>query len=554
MRITGRIECALWGGLLFTAHPVHTEAVTFISSRTTLYAALFGLLAFLCLLQREKPIDVRGAAGSSRTALSPARGGMQHFILWTVLSLLCVCFGLLSKEECIVFPFIFLCWFTVRSGRGKSFFNRLVHGFIKSVPFLLLIAAYLALRRHVVGETGLAQELQGFDPLHLLQMAVVVNGMYARLLLFPYPLNADYGTFDSMNAYSLTSGYVLFVCIAAFLLYMLIKVPRSRFMISWYFLALLPFSNLIPIPQFFAERYLYLSSIPFAFATCCVLERLAGGTANVRVPCTAIRIDRHFTARILFLLLFVAYAGCTVSRNETWKDDLTLFRDASRKLPVNARARYNFGLALIDAGNIAAGMSEVQASVTLNPFVPKSRITLGELYARTGELDRAIREYIHVLEIDRDSFSAHNNLGIIYGRTGDYEEAIFHLERARQIDPGNFSAYNNSGIVYRRMGRFDRAEESFLQAHHLNPHDSGVLENLGNLMFDMDRYSEAADYFTMAVRHGSGESRILYKLGLIYGEKLNNPDAARRWWQKYLMSNPSGTHADEVRSGLSDGS
>jgi len=39
---------AVFGGLLFAAHPVHVEAVAFVSGRTDLWAAVFVFLVAMC--------------------------------------------------------------------------------------------------------------------------------------------------------------------------------------------------------------------------------------------------------------------------------------------------------------------------------------------------------------------------------------------------------------------------------------------------------------------------------------------------------------------------
>ena len=533
--LTGDREASLAAGLLFASHPVHTEAVTFVSSRTTLYSTLFGLLAFLCLLRQD---------GRARREAAPPGTKVPKCRKWLVLSLFFLTLAFFSKEEAFVFPFIFLAYLALsppsdpESGRG-----RLLGG----VPYLVLLGLLLSVRLLVVRGT----EMPGCDVSAALKTAATVFGLYLRILILPYPLNADYGTIDALQGWSMLSSRLFFLLFLPLVPILALRAPRSRFLLAWYFLGLLPFSNLLPIPQYFAERYIYLSSIPAAIATYYFVERL------VEAPGALRRFSPRYR-RLVLLFLVAAYGLLTVSRNTVWVDDRTLFDDSSRKLPGNARARYNHGLALVGQGEIEEGIAEIEESVHLNPLVAKSRVTLAELYAGRGEIDRALGEYGEILRIDSSSFPAHNNIGILLGKTGNHREAIGHLERARAIDPGNYSVHNNLGIAHRKMGSPGKSEESFLRALRLKPRDAEVLENLGNLMFDTERHEEALACYREAVSSGAGVGegdppRILYKIGLIYHEKLNDPDEAARWWRRFLDADPRGMEVDRVRRFLEEG-
>jgi tetratricopeptide (TPR) repeat protein len=543
------VESALAIGFLFASHPLHTEAVAFISSRTTLYSTLFGLLAFLCIVIREDKLE-KEVNVSEREFSAPGVTRVLKEAKLFCLSLAFFALALFSKEEAAVFPFIFMAYFLIGPlrlnerytlGRG----GRLAAG----IPYLLLLGVYIGLRLSVVRGVGISGELADWNVLSSLKMAGTVIGMYFRLLLLPYVLNVDYGTFDLLNTASIFMAALYLVLFVVVVFFVIRKWSQSVFFAMWYIVGLSPFLNIFPIPQYFAERYLYMPSLSFSVATFYFVKHL-GDHLSSRLGSQ--NFNSVLFRRVILIVFLLGYGCVTFTRNGDWKNELALFGHSSEKLPENARARYNYGLALIKCGELDRGISEVQKSIDLNPIVPKSHLALAKAYSRKGDIDSAIREYEVVLRIEPSPFSAHHDLGVLYGKMGEYEEAMYHLQRAREIDPDHFSVHNNLGIVYGKAGRIEDAFASFSTALELKPNDGETLENFGNVLFDEQRWGEALDYYQKAVSSPeiteSGErARMYYKIGFIYFEKLNQPSEAVTWWNKFLQSSPTGKIADRVR-------
>ena len=73
------------------------------------------------------------------------------------------------------------------------------------------------------------------------------------------------------------------------------------------------------------------------------------------------------------------------------------------------------------------------------------------------------------------------DLGVAYGKQGDQESAEKNLQAALLRAPNHPAALNEMGIVYRRTGRFEAARESYERALAVHPGYHFALLNLGVL-------------------------------------------------------------------------
>ncbi|HAG50487.1 MAG TPA: serine/threonine protein kinase, partial [Deltaproteobacteria bacterium] len=64
-------------------------------------------------------------------------------------------------------------------------------------------------------------------------------------------------------------------------------------------------------------------------------------------------------------------------------------------------------------------------------------------YSNLGLLDSAEGEYKIALKLNPDSLLAHNNLGVVYAKKGDVEKAIIEFQEALRIDPSYSGARDN---------------------------------------------------------------------------------------------------------------
>jgi len=67
--------------------------------------------------------------------------------------------------------------------------------------------------------------------------------------------------------------------------------------------------------------------------------------------------------------------------------------------------------------------------VRLNPELKDAQFSIGTIYLRLGDYDRAIAAYQEAVRIDPQYAPAHYNLGTIYMERGNDAEALAHFEQ-----------------------------------------------------------------------------------------------------------------------------
>jgi len=318
---------SIFSSIIFLIHPIQTEAVTWISGRSNVLFLFFFLLAFILYIKQKT---------SKKHMLYAA----------SLISFLC---GLLSKETTAVFPLMIILYDWIYDRE-----NNIAGRIVKYMPFLAVFGIYMFIRFTVLGRLGQCDYWTGSLYTTLLTMARVIV-YYIRLLLFPVGLCIDYLKYPA--SYSIMDHKVLLSLIV--LLTMLITAFGLRkrnkdlsFGIFWFFIALLPVINIIPVKIFMAERFLYLPSIGFAVTLSAIFYILY---------CK--KIDSiHFKKLLVTtqIILIIACSTLTFLRNKDWTDAAVLYGKAIESYPDNFRARYNLAITYGKRGQEDKALTEMR--------------------------------------------------------------------------------------------------------------------------------------------------------------------------------------------------
>jgi len=198
---------ALVTALLFVAHPIQTQAVTYIVQRFTSLATLFYLLAVVLYLKW-------------RLAVPESR----HRSLYYAGALLSTVLAMKTKEIAFTLPFMLILIEAVFFG---SFTRK---QWIALIPFLLTLAIIPISRAGAIGEgERFARETIEISRLDYLLTQFRVILTYLRLLIFPVHQNLDY---DYPISHSLWEPKVLFsflflLVLFTFSLYLLFVRSRT---------------------------------------------------------------------------------------------------------------------------------------------------------------------------------------------------------------------------------------------------------------------------------------------------------------------------------------
>ena len=530
---------ALIGSLIFAVHPIHTEAVTWVSGRTDSLTSLFFLLSFLLYVKYSDE-------------------GKSKFYL--VFSLLAYFVGLLSKEMIVTMPVLLFLYDFLFKKRDINWFkqNLLPYILFVSVTIIFIIIRYIALK-DVVDRTTYMY-FYGEDTSTVFYTMLKTVPVYFKLLIFPVNLLYHYnGVLPDSHSISdikviLSGIFVIALLLVSVLLYK--KYSELSFAILFFFVSLLPVMNIIPTMNFIAERFLYLSSIALSVLISFALVRFIN--------------DKNRNIVIVFLLMIVVVFGyLTVKRNFDWKNNETLYMTADGK---------DGSVLLVNAGNMYANKKNYdeaekryRRAIEIRDNSVLAHHNLGLIFLLKGNLDSAEIKFKKGISIDSLAPDGYFQLSNIYQQKGRIPEAIAALEKLQKVVPNYRESKgilemlkSNPGIntenipgelnnrqallekrsfQYYQEGKFEDAIKDLSDAIKLNPAaQSGYYNNMAMCFLGLNKNEKARECFNKAIEFDSKNVNAYGGLADMY-LKENKSDKAKEIYEKILSINPQDQNA-----------
>jgi hypothetical protein len=326
-----RNSAAFVAAVLFALHPMQTEAVTYVSGRSSSLMATFYLAAFLAYL-----------AGRA----------------WPVSALLFV-LALATRETAVTLPAALLLVELCRGTPWREIARRqaahwLILGAAGAV--ILLTPRYFQLVAYGFRERGLAENL-------LSQIGAVSYLLWHLLTLQGLNIDPALPTLTQWTP-GLAFQCLLLLSLLGIGIANLRRRPGLAFGILWFFLQLAPTNSIVPRLDVVNDRQLYLACWGLFFA-------VATQIASLDLPKPAIRA---LTLGVVALVL-----AANLSRQLDYRDEITLWQAAVREAPWNARAHNNLGYAYYRAGRKAEAWREIDSALLLDGRLAKARANLALL-------------------------------------------------------------------------------------------------------------------------------------------------------------------------------
>jgi len=541
---------------LFAVHPVHAEAVAWISGRSDIFMTLFLLVALTAYLEyRIQPSPIRLWAFGAGSVL-----------------------GLLSKETAIPFLLIFPVFDLLLLRSGIVFSRGTKDPLIRI--WAVILGAFILVRFTTAGLPPGPGATGGSSHIGL-SAPLIALGYYLKLLVIPHPLNLFVGKVPDGNAGAIY--FVIGLGGLALLIFELLRNSRKLRAVgaAWFILGLgapliLPFTNVSITPL--AERYVYLASGGFLLWVCVALfeahqwirKQADGRPVGPWIPAT------------LGLILTV-FSLLTFERNTIWRDETSLWEDTVRKSPRIALLHYNLGNVYQRRGRYEEAETSYRTALGLQPNMARAHFNLGIIQEKQGHLEEAIREYQSGLKIAPNDALAHKKLANILSREGhsedaqrEYEttltlqpgsavthynvavglsnrgrteEAIEEFQAAIRLDPAYQNAHYNLGLAYANQGRFPEAVVELQTVVRLKPDDATAHAVLGDLYKEQGKSQEAMGQYQTSLHLDPNQVETHYNLGVVF-ERAGKPEEARQHYQQALQLKPDFPPARKALSAL----
>ena len=128
------------------------------------------------------------------------------------------------------------------------------------------------------------------------------------------------------------------------------------------------------------------------------------------------------------------------------------FREALRRDPKLAKARFGLADALRQAHHLEEAAEEFAAYVEANPDDPEGHLGAGRVALERGRFDEAAKAFDRVLALNSADAMALKERGAIELRQGRTDAARKFLTRATEADPFDPDAHYNLMLVHQRTG------------------------------------------------------------------------------------------------------
>jgi protein O-mannosyl-transferase len=435
---------ALLAVVLFAIHPIHTEVVANVKSRDEIMSLLFLSLTFIYAFRYLEDKNTKT-------------------LMWALLNYF---LAFLSKEYAItmlvLLPLSFYLFnkFTIKDSIKAT------------LPYLAVVGVYILLRLQVVGKASedSAHEIlnnpyyfaSSYSSKVATEISTTLN--YLKLLLWPYPLSADY-SYNSIPYKEITHPQVwLSLLVHGTIIWAFFYYFKRRhllsFAIAFYMLNLLMICNIVfDIGATMGERLIYHSSVGFSIALAYFLYK---GMEKIKPA----PVGKFALAG--FMSIVIVLCGIeTIARNADWKNDITLFTHDLKIVPNSVLVSANVAASLIDKSefekdeqakraDLHEGIALLNRALELHPTYVTSYLNKGLAYFKLKEpdsekvnLDKVKSMYPNHPKLPEMYY----NLGVMYYFNKNYPAAVDAWRSTLQMKPDHAQARNalqvlqNSGQI-----------------------------------------------------------------------------------------------------------
>ena len=396
-RRLGWSHLGVWlAAAIWAVHPVHTEAVSYVSATADSLYTLACLLGVFVLLPDFSQARVLAA---------------------TAILLL----GLFSKESGIVLAALAPVVFFYSHKQRLQW-----RAYLRFWPLWVTALLYLIARKTVLDFNN---SFDFYKTTNVYTESILVRlytffatlPSYISLLLWPAELHMDrsFPIFTDFWLMPVIVGAGIFAMALALLIYSRgQRALAASFAILWFFAAHAPHTGvLLPVNSLFLEHWLYLPSIGF------FLVVLNGLVTLKKSQAWAVGV----TAVSLAVVGLEVYA--TQTQNLVWRDPIGFYRNILRYEKVgSARVHNNLAMA-VSSEHPEEAIEHYQKAIAIEDRYPQTHHNLALLLLMNGQVESGIKELKRALEINPRFFYSYQVLSEVYGRLGDKAQSEYYAQQ-----------------------------------------------------------------------------------------------------------------------------
>jgi protein O-mannosyl-transferase len=426
-------------GGLFLLHPMQTESVAYVASRSEVLSVLLYFSAFTVFLYKRTESITLPRALAVVVLFGLAVSTKEHTLTLAALLLMSDYF-----------------W-----GLGGIRKNAILYGILAAAAAWGSVIVWRVLK----GASTAGFHVPGLTPATYFFTQCRVIWTYVRLFFLPFGQNVDPDVPISTSL--LDHGAILgllglIALVAAAWIYRR-RWPLAAFGVFMFILLLSPTSSFVPISDVQAERRLYLPFLGLVLICLEFLRRLKWSQAA-------------WAGIAMLGMCFVL----TFERTQIWASPLTLWQDAVVKSPRKFRPRFQLAYAFYVAGNCPQAASTFEEASHMEPPGFNLLVDWALALDCEGKPQDALAKLQQASMLER---SAHvqSLIGMVYARQSKWTEALAALAQAERIDPAFDGTYLYRGNIFEAGGDKAAAAEQYRRAVTLNPSNQTARDALARV-------------------------------------------------------------------------
>jgi len=431
-RLTGNDWGAAAAAALFAVHPIHVDAVTWISASCEVLFTILALAATLALLRRE------------------ASDVPPH--VW--LSALLFGAGLFAKETGMVMLVILpvIAWIRLKDHVAAS--QRMWKA---SYPYGVVTLGYLLIRWAVMRSVGV--ELGEHSWAEVIFSAPSILLFYLKKLFLPWNLSGSYVNPLMASAMplfwlQLTAVVIGAAAIAWFAIRYRSLVGLAAALIVVPLLPALAVVRIYEQGDMIHDRYLYLPSIGLSLLVAMLVKKVWSLEKPARI-----------TAIAAVIAVLAAYSSIAISQQRYYQDDIAFYSRVIEICPSNALVRGMLGNVYLDRGREDLALEQFRKANQIAPDNQKVTFFLARGLVAAGkyhEAETVMKGLLQSPQLNPNrrgpTLVSLANVEIILGNLNDAQQL---LEQVEHSDDGFPQIHWTWGVLYQRQGLLPQALAEF---------------------------------------------------------------------------------------------
>ncbi|HEU0118499.1 MAG TPA: hypothetical protein VFR09_07685 [Alphaproteobacteria bacterium] len=405
-----RPTAVFFGTLIWALHPLHTEAVTYISSTADTLSVVFSLITLLMILPEAT---------------------LKRVLLACPVYILAI----LSKETAVTVPLLAMCCLFLLSPERKNW-----KLYLPLWPLFALAAIYSVLRFTVLDFQQFDHSFDSLPALHYyathidsrIYTFLATIPAYVSVLFVPVDLHYErmFPVYTSFFTADVLEGFAILLVGIGVTIW---GIRKKHYALSWAFMWFAAAHSLdagivVPLIMRFLEHWMYVPAIGLCLG---FSESLAGLLEYKGL--------KHFEglAGIVALGIAVTLGVMTYDQNTVWKDEFTFYPNILNHGEVSVRAMNNLGRAYAERKEYDKALAIFRQSEQVNDNLPEIHQNIAQVLSMQPgwqqHPDELIKELKRAIELDEHFLPAYVGLVYVYQQLGDAKQEAFYKARVEEL-------------------------------------------------------------------------------------------------------------------------